>query len=367
MADNESEVKTEIEGVADKRDYQDAKHEAVSDIKHESVGEIETGEFVCPECGKKFDSERSLAFHRLRSHRVPLKAKRAAKPSVGEEPEEEASIPSERDHLERILKKFRVSKPEAILSLCDAYGFSVPCLYAAMKDVGESLSNIRGVLSYWSKYRREAIPEFIREELQPSFPDWESTFGYGPSYKHKTEFSEAGSLLHGIASIIKAVKPDNANAQPYAVSVPENPELTLLRQENQELRERLEKLEKEKEEEKWRRLEEKITNLEKALERNAHERDALTTTVKETADCVKKALEELSPALQIMVKEASKTYKIVKAFERAQLIDEIESRGYKVEEIVEEAPKPPENRQELPPEDESGVAKYVPDELIEEG
>ena len=88
---------------------------------------------------------------------------------------------------------------------------------------------------------------------------------------------------------------------------------------------------------------------------------------KETADCVKKALEELSPAMQIMVKEASKTYKIVKAFERAQLIDEIESRGYKVEEIVEEAPKPPENRQELPPEQEGGVAKYVPKELIEEG
>ena len=88
---------------------------------------------------------------------------------------------------------------------------------------------------------------------------------------------------------------------------------------------------------------------------------------KETADCVKKALEELSPAMQIMVKEASKTYKIVKAFERAQLIDEIESRGYKVEEIIEETPKPPENRQELPPEQEGGVAKYVPKELIEEG
>ena len=168
QADNESEVKTEIEEVADNRDYQDAKHEAVSDIKHESVGEIETPEFVCPECGKVFDSERSLRFHRLRSHRVPLKRKEKPKPTPTPQPEQQAEIPSERDVLRDVLHKFKASKIDAILSLADVYGFSVPAIYAAMRDVGESLATIRGVIQYWSRYKRQRIPDYILADLQPS-------------------------------------------------------------------------------------------------------------------------------------------------------------------------------------------------------
>lgn len=123
-------------------------------------------EFVCPDCGRRFDSESSLKGHRLRAHGVPMEAK-ARPPEVREEAAK-PQVPDALTQLRNFLTIFGLSEKDAnaVCKYMEAYDVNdLVTLNRALIDIGHPLNRRRLLIESWANARGLVIPHSLRREL----------------------------------------------------------------------------------------------------------------------------------------------------------------------------------------------------------
>lgn len=237
------------------------------------------GPYICPICGRDFDSEMGLDMHCRRIHHKTLKDVLGVPSDVGGEgprkdkgklttpppeeitreapPEEEVYIPTERDALFSFLKSLRFRRIEAVLKLCDVSGYTIRSIYSALRKVGASIPIINATISYWSAFTGEPVPRDIAKHLNPHMEEFrrpiyedeiEELERRGYKVTKRGDKSEVAELLVGISELIKTFQ------QNQPMPPPNNNDEILrqmfqriekLEEANKELKEKLEQKERE--------------------------------------------------------------------------------------------------------------------------
>ena len=223
-------------------------------------------QFVCPICGKSFDSFNALRGHSIRVHRTKLvlndegkvrvyEGKEKKKEKLPKKYEEVEELPDERANLETLLRKHGVRNSNVIADLMthrswdDLYSLTE---YLRLSRVPSD--KILLIIEDWANHRRIPIPEDLLTSLNvpPSYvpPPAYSYRGYShPRYEDEHKGIDATTLLvsaqQQLTEVLKAVLENREASVPSNyndTSLQEN--IRRLEEENKELRSRLEKQER---------------------------------------------------------------------------------------------------------------------------
>lgn len=305
----------------------------------------ETKPFQCPYCPKPpFDNWPSLRGHALGAHHVRLREEDFGI-EIGAKPERKPG--EELTFEEEEAKEFKTKRQRET----EAAKF-----YKARRE------KEREIRRYVQQH-----PEILDELGVPP-----RRIGYGEyGYRGEDELTGLGKMriYESIADYYdskkRAIERDSFYTQPETKNSPEvkavQEQLSKASEDLAEASKKIEELEKQREADRWERLDKRLDSIEKKQETSKSEREALVVTVKETADVIKTTVTELKPVIKVIGKEGARSYRLIKALERAKIEDELEKRGIEVKEEAEEAPGLEEAE-----ETSSGVISYVDKSYVEE-
>ena len=185
-------------------------------------------DYVCPQCGKTFKSERSLKGHMLKAHGMPWSGTRkvhkteevSPKPEVVEGP----TIPDPYEHLFRMLTIFGVSEKnaEAIVEFMTHY--DVDRLDKLIKACQEYMprSRLKLFVEAWCNVRGIPIPPEIQEDLgidiQPRGVVHYPRSYRRPVYEDEVQHQDAvatvlGKIMDQNTMLLSRLTPPNPPAQ----------------------------------------------------------------------------------------------------------------------------------------------------------
>jgi len=240
-------------------------------------------------CGKRFASWTSLRGHCAGSgHEMPAEFKKGEGRDIPKETEKtkekkeevslevepiEEELPEERlsdklDYLNSLLKDYGVKHRTAIIrrmALVDP--LNIYELQASLDEIGVNRARQRAIISTYCRWLGVRIPSQVIQRLKPPIEEYETPsyeWGYSPEWgKRGKGEADTGSLLKGIAELIRAINPPAINSS--------NPETEGLRQEIDTLRQfllerdkRIQKLEEELRKKEIETLKQEIQELKKS-------------------------------------------------------------------------------------------------------
>lgn len=149
-------------------------NEELEELKDEARKRFEEDPSLDPKTVSK-DLGLKLGVCRALKGRVTRKQKVAATT--------QQEIPTVEDFLKQLLTDIGFKRISAVVKLVDKYGYNVPGIFAAMKDVGASNTHIRYTIKSWSAYEGETIPNWIMKFIGGGSPTGPTGYpGYQGSY-----------------------------------------------------------------------------------------------------------------------------------------------------------------------------------------
>jgi flagellar biosynthesis chaperone FliJ len=164
--------------------------EAERDVDVERSSTMTTSTFTCDICGKEFNSENSLKFHKIRVHKVgsekPERGESKPKPKYEQE---ESVIPDPYHHLKNMLIVFGVNERNANAIVEYMKPYSVDDLYKLVEACQTYMprSTLKLFVESWANIRHTPIPPEIAERLDINMPPSSSYTGYSRRPRYEGE------------------------------------------------------------------------------------------------------------------------------------------------------------------------------------
>ena len=259
--------------------------------------------YVCDICGKTFASERSLKFHKLRAHRIPVQQAAGRGPSPpaarGGGRKGAVTVPDALERLKNALLTFGLSArdAEAAVKAVEPFGpDDLERLEGVLADLNMPLNKRRLFIEYWATDRHLVIPPSLRAKLKirdypPPAPDY-----YGPAYpspyypRPAPQTSEHAALIQALAQFLQAAREQDTGGSHGGDNSALLGALEALRAENAELRQKLESLEARLAEERQKALEERLKRIEERLTGLQKTSDATVAFIQEAASVLREGL-----------------------------------------------------------------------------
>ena len=218
-----SKQENEQEQEAEQRTEQETRPALENTVSNSSEDMVT---LACPVCQKTFERPtEDDAFNAVKMHALPAHKVRLTRTDVGLAEKEEIEKPmrvrgrrrevaeviaSEYDNLLAILKMTKCPKPEAVCRLAEGFGFTQEGIYEAMKRSATPVDVMRLVLSLWSLHLDEMLHPEIARKLRvtkfPIRPGYEEPYEYD-RFGFRKKPSEVGELLTGVGNLLRNVRP----------------------------------------------------------------------------------------------------------------------------------------------------------------
>jgi len=278
--------------VVDRRDNSVDDSVDVSDVDRP---ESQSQRYVCPHCGKKFDSEMALEMHSIRVHKRSAKPKETKKevkvtkvPPIREEGE--ALVPDAETQLKNFLITFGLSERDAnaTIEFMRAYGLdNLEKLNEALTDLGVSLSRRKIIIESWSNLRNIKIPPSLMQKLgiRPVRQEYMDEYPYFPQFQQRKQgMSETAELIRALAEFQKAMIGASSNSSDSSENMFLMQQIQELRQQNEQLRKELEERERRRELEEIRR---EISELKDSTVRVHNQYSVISDAIRELTGLIK--------------------------------------------------------------------------------